>query len=101
MIKLLYEGFQEDDIEFHYYMGADLHGFLEDNLLKNLRKQLQEVCDKENVERKSYYIDISAGFCKFCLRDLGRILQIIERADQDLYDDKKNRRPDIRKINHT
>ena len=39
MIKLLYEGFQEDDIEFHYYMGADLHGFMEDNFLKNLRAE--------------------------------------------------------------
>ena len=71
-------------------------------LKKNsLRKQLLEVCDKKNIDRESYYVDISAGFSEFCSRDLGRILQIVKKADQDLYDDKKNRRLDVRKGNHT
>ena len=67
-------------------------------LKKNaLRKRLRAVCEKENEEREDYYIDISAGFCGFSARDLGNILQVIKKADEDLYEDKKNRRADVRK----
>ena len=39
LIRLFYDGFAEDDIDFHYYMGTDLHGFLWNNLLTNLHAE--------------------------------------------------------------
>lgn len=60
-----------------------------------LKQELHEACESANEQALPFYLGISAGFCEFTARDLGRLLQILEKADQDLYEAKKTRRDNV------
>lgn len=66
-----------------------------DQLEEALGKIRSSCEDFNNTAKKPYYVNVSIGYQKFDSEDLKNLLQIIERADQELYIAKTKRRKSV------
>lgn len=64
--------------------------------LEEVLQKIRRSCEDFNeTVQKPYYVNVSIGYQKFNFDDLKNLLQIIERADQELYIAKTKRRKSV------
>ncbi|MDD2959277.1 MAG: GGDEF domain-containing protein [Lachnospiraceae bacterium] len=73
---------------------SGLEDSLEDNIIRKIKDETREF---NLASDKPYYIELSMGYHKFtCNAETGTILsEILEKADQALYEEKKKRRKSV------
>lgn len=98
--EILKEVFGKDSIVGRFG-GDEFAAFTyasDEKTAKSIRKQVSEVTRQKNEGNgKPYYVSMSVGICEFeCSRDLN-LKDLMDKADVDLYIEKKHKRSNVLK----
>lgn len=97
---ILKEAFDKDSIVGRFG-GDEFAAFTyasDDKTAKSIRKSVQEITKQKNEGNgKPYYVSMSVGICEFeCGRDMD-LKDLMDKADVDLYIEKKHKRSNVLK----
>lgn len=97
---ILKESFRGTDI-IGRFGGDEFAAFAlvnQDNYTNKIRERIEAITERENAKtEKEYYVSISIGICEFLCEDGVSIATVMDRADDDLYVQKKNKRVGVMK----
>ena len=66
--------------------------------IERVEKKIHDACDKYNAKSDNpFYVEISVGFHVFRTGEFKDLSSVMEPADRNLYEAKKNRRPSVLK----